>query len=42
MILGNHTTLCVYGLLNQCRTSQGSRLLGEWLMQPLLNLEEIS
>lgn len=35
-----NTTL--FGLLNKCKTSQGARLLGTWLKQPLINLHEIS
>ncbi|KZO98513.1 putative DNA mismatch repair protein MSH2 [Calocera viscosa TUFC12733] len=31
----------VFGLLNRCKTSQGTRLLGAWLKQPLVNLHEI-
>lgn len=34
-----NTTLL--GLLNKCKTAQGSRLLGTWLKQPLVNLHEI-
>lgn len=34
-----NTTLL--GLLNKCKTSQGTRLLGTWLKQPLVNLHEI-
>jgi len=29
------------GLLNRCKTAQGTRLLGTWLKQPLINLHEI-
>ncbi|KAI8058111.1 muts domain V-domain-containing protein [Syncephalis plumigaleata] len=31
----------VFGLLNRCRTAQGTRLLAQWLMQPLLDIKEI-
>ncbi|KAF8880020.1 DNA mismatch repair protein MutS [Infundibulicybe gibba] len=34
-----NTTLL--GLLNKCKTAQGTRLLGTWLKQPLINLHEI-
>ncbi|OSD08187.1 DNA mismatch repair protein [Trametes coccinea BRFM310] len=34
-----NTTL--FGLLNKCKTAQGSRLLGSWLKQPLVNRHEI-
>ncbi|KAL0958358.1 hypothetical protein HGRIS_000500 [Hohenbuehelia grisea] len=34
-----NTTLL--GLLNKCKTAQGTRLLGSWLKQPLINLHEI-
>ncbi|KAF7972811.1 hypothetical protein HWV62_17002 [Athelia sp. TMB] len=34
-----NTTL--HGLLNKCKTAQGTRLLGSWLKQPLVNLHEI-
>ena len=29
------------GLLNKCKTAQGTRLLGSWLRQPLIHLHEI-
>ncbi|KAI8983070.1 putative DNA mismatch repair protein MSH2 [Pilobolus umbonatus] len=35
-------TSSLYGLLNQCKTAQGSRLFAQWLKQPLLNLSEIN
>jgi DNA mismatch repair protein MSH2 len=31
----------LYGFLNQCRTPMASRLLLQWIKQPLLSLEEI-
>lgn len=34
-------TMSLYGLLNHCKTPVGSRLLAQWLKQPLMNLEEI-
>ncbi|GME84261.1 unnamed protein product [Ambrosiozyma monospora] len=32
----------VFGLLNYCKTSGGSRLLSRWLKQPLVDLDEIN
>lgn len=40
--LGGNKNMSLYGLLNRCRTSQGQRLLGRWLKQPMVNLHEIS
>ncbi|KAF1816152.1 DNA mismatch repair protein MSH2 [Eremomyces bilateralis CBS 781.70] len=34
-------TMSLYGLLNHCKTPIGSRLLAQWLKQPLMNVEEI-
>ena len=34
-------TMSLYGLLNHCKTPLGSRLLSQWLKQPLMSLEEI-
>jgi DNA mismatch repair protein MSH2 len=34
-------TMSLYGLLNHCKTPLGSRLLAQWLKQPLMSLQEI-
>lgn len=34
-------TMSLYGLLNHCKTPVGSRLLAQWLKQPLMSLEQI-
>ncbi|OXG96130.1 DNA mismatch repair protein MSH2 [Cryptococcus neoformans A2-102-5] len=39
--LGGNRNMSIYGLLNRCKTSQGTRLLGRWLKQPLVNRHEI-
>lgn len=39
--LGGNKNMSLYGLLNKCKTSQGQRLLGRWLKQPLVNLHSI-
>ncbi len=38
---GSNKNTTLFGLLNKCKTAQGSRLLGSWLKQPLINLHEI-
>lgn len=36
--IGNSSkTMSVFGLLNRCKTAQGTRLLAMWLKQPLVN-----
>jgi DNA mismatch repair protein MSH2 len=39
--LGGNKNMSLYGLLNHCKTSQGQRLLGRWLKQPLVNLHAV-
>lgn len=39
--LGGNKNMSLYGLLNHCKTSQGQRLLGRWLKQPLVNRHAI-
>jgi len=34
-------TMNLFGLLNHCKTPTGSRLLAQWLKQPLMNKEDI-
>lgn len=34
-------TMSIFGVLNHCKTPVGSRLLAQWLKQPLMNKEEI-
>jgi DNA mismatch repair protein MSH2 len=34
-------TMNLFGLLNHCKTPVGSRLLAQWLKQPLMDLEQI-
>ncbi|EKM56548.1 uncharacterized protein PHACADRAFT_207767 [Phanerochaete carnosa HHB-10118-sp] len=39
--VGANKNATLLGLLNKCKTAQGSRLLASWLKQPLVNLHEI-
>lgn len=34
-------TMSIYGVLNHCKTPVGSRLLSQWLKQPLMNKQDI-
>ncbi|KAI8911820.1 DNA mismatch repair protein MutS [Gorgonomyces haynaldii] len=38
---GNNKTMNLFGLLDQCKTQQGSRLLSQWIRQPLLDIRQI-
>ena len=38
---GSSKTMSIFGLLNRCKTAQGTRLLAQWLKQPLINLHAI-
>ena len=40
--MGQSTLKTIYGLFNQCSTSQGQRLLMQWIRQPLVDVNKIS
>ncbi len=38
----SNKSMSLFGLLNVCKTAAGSRLLTQWIKQPLLNLDDIN